>query len=124
MGAAISIQHMLEFAERVIKKLKLEESHGLEALVYHGQFVAGLQVRSAGSVAGNIFITRDHVSRGTPFPSDLFTVLSTLGTKVTISSNEYENSYKQFDLIEMPATEILPDDAVIVRFDIPFTSKS
>ncbi len=124
IGAITPIQTMLEFAEKVAKEIGPERGHGLEMLVYHGQFVAGLQVRSAGSVAGNIFMTRDHADKGSPFPSDLYTVLSTLGTQITIASDQYENQRKQFNLIDMPATESLPDDAVIVCFDIPFTQKA
>ena len=79
VGATTSIQKLLEFAASVAKEVGPEKGHGLESLAYHGQFIAGLQVRSAGSVAGNIFMTRDHASKGGAFPSDLFTVLSALG---------------------------------------------
>ncbi len=124
IGATTPIQNMLEFAAEVAKKVGHDRGKGLEALAYHGQFIAGLQVRSAGSVAGNIFITRDHAKRGEPFPSDLFTVLSALGTKITIASETYDGGLKQFELMEMPATEALPEDSIIVCFDIPFSQKS
>jgi len=123
VGANTPIQTLLDFAESTAKEMDHEQGQGLEALVYHGQFIAGLQVRSAGSVAGNIFMTRDHSASGSPFPSDLFTVLATLGTKITIASEQYDGKRKQFDLIDMPATELLPDDAVIICFDIPYTRK-
>ena len=124
VGATTSIQKLLEFASSVAKEIGPEKSQGFDALVYHGQFVAGLQVRSAGSVAGNIFMTRAHDAQGSAFPSDIFTVLSTLGTQITIASEEYDGKYKQFNLIEMPAIESLPADAIIVQFDIPFTHKN
>ncbi|HEY9677653.1 MAG TPA: molybdopterin cofactor-binding domain-containing protein [Drouetiella sp.] len=123
VGASTPIQNLLEFAERVSKKIGPDKGRGLNALVYHGQFIAGLQVRAAGSVAGNIFITRDHALRGGAFPSDLFTALATLGTKITIASEEYDGQ-KQFLLIDMPPTERLPEDAIIVSFEIPFTDTS
>ena len=121
VGAATSIQRLLEFAAKVAKEIGAEKGQGLDSLAYHGQFIAGLQVRSAGSVAGNIFMTRDHTARGGAFPSDLYTVLSTLGTKITIASDQYEGGRQQFDLIDMPATDVLPEDAIIVCFDIPYT---
>ena len=121
VGASVSIQELLEFARAVVAKRKKEESKGLEALVYHATFIAGLQVRSAGSVGGNIFITRDHALRGGAFPSDLFTALASLGTTITIGSSTYESSRKTFPLIEMPATESLPADSVILSFHIPYT---
>lgn len=121
VGATISIQKLLEFAGKVANEVGPEKRCSLEAIVYHGQFIAGLQIRSAGSVAGNIFMTRDHACHGEAFPSDLFTVLSALGTQITIVSEQYEGGSKQFSLIDMPATELLPEDAVIVCFDIPYT---
>ena len=124
VGGATPIQHLLEFAEAVAKKVGAEKGRGLEALAYHGQFIAGLQVRSAGSVAGNIFMTRDHALRGGAFPSDLFTVLATLGTTVTIASEEYRGGESQFLLIDMPPTEKLPEDAIIICFDIPFSKNN
>lgn len=120
-GATTPIQFLLEFAKKTAEKLGPVAGKGLDALAYHGQFIAGLQIRSAGSVAGNIFMTRDHAKQGEPFPSDLFTVLSALGTKITIASSDYEGSRKQFDLIDMPPTESLPPDAVVVKFDIPLS---
>lgn len=123
VGASTSIQKLLEFASSAAKEVGPEKGHGLESLAYHGQFIAGLQVRSSGSVAGNIFMTRDHASHGGPFPSDLFTVLSTLGASITIASEHYEGGRKQFQLIDMPAVPTLPEDAVIVCFDIPYTKK-
>lgn len=128
VGATTSIQRLLEFAELVAKEVGSENGFslcvGLESLVYHGQFIAGLQVRSAGSIAGNIFMTRDHAARGGAFPSDLFTVLATLGTQMTIASSQYEGGCRQFDIIDMPATAELPEDAIIVSFDIPYTRKA
>ncbi len=80
---------LIDFATEVIGRRPAEQTAGLAALIRHAVFIAGYQVRCAGSVAGNIFMTRDHAQRGTPFPSDLFTVLATLGTAVTIGSQDY-----------------------------------
>ncbi len=121
LGACVSIQNLLEFAAGVAERRPEEQTRGLRELKRHGTHIAGLQVRSAGSVAGNIFITRDHALQGTPFPSDLFTVLATLGTTITIGSKTYEEHQKEFLLIEMPATEALPADALILSFHIPYT---
>ena len=49
----------------------------------------------SGSIAGNIFMTRDHADHGGPFPSDVYTILATLGTTVTIGSQEYEEWIKR-----------------------------
>lgn len=123
VGAAVPIQEMLDFAGQVIARRgkKSELTGGLQELKRHGAFVAGLQVRSAGSVAGNIFMTRDHAEHGGPFPSDIFTVFGGLGVSITIASAEYEGGKKTYLLTDMPAVSTLPDDAVILNFHIPFT---
>lgn len=121
VGAAAPIQEMLDFVGRVIAKRSPDETRGLQELKRHGAFVAGYQVRSAGSVAGNIFMTRDHAEHGGPFPSDIFTVFGALGVSLTIASAEFDGGKKTCLLTDMPAVSTLPDDAVILSFLIPFT---
>jgi xanthine dehydrogenase/oxidase len=121
VGASVSIQGLLDFAAEVIAKRPDEQTTGLKELKHHGQFIAGYQVRCAGSVAGNIFMTKDHADHGCPFPSDLFTILATLGTSITIGSLDYDGRSKTFALTQMPAMAELPPDAIILYFDIPFT---
>lgn len=121
VGASCSIQRLLEFAADVVGRRPAEQTQGLAALKRHAVFIAGYQVRSAGSVAGNIFITRDHAQRGSPFPSDLYTVLATLGATVRIASQEYPDGAQAFPLAQLPAVETLPEDAVLQSFHIPYT---
>ncbi len=121
VGASVPIQKLIDFTGDVIHRRRPEETIGLRELRRHAGLIAGYQVRSSGSVAGNIFMTRDHARRGGPFPSDLFTVLAALGTTVTIGSQDYADGGHEFPLIDMPATEELPDDAVLLSFHIPFT---
>ena len=121
VGSAVPIQKLMDFANEVIARRPAEQTAGLKALNRHAAFIAGLQVRSAGSVAGNIFMTRDHAKRGGPFPSDLFTVLSTLGTTIHIGSQEYKGGVGSFPLDAMPASEELPADAIILSFHIPYS---
>ena len=80
VGATVPIQRLIDFVTEVIGRRPAEQTTGLRELIRHASFLAGYQVRCAGSVAGNIFMTRDHAHRGAPFPSDLFTILATLGT--------------------------------------------
>ncbi|MFO0825617.1 MAG: molybdopterin cofactor-binding domain-containing protein [Gemmataceae bacterium] len=123
VGSAVTIQQLLEFAEAQIGKLPAEQTAGLRELVRHGSFLAGLQVRSAGSVGGNIFITKSHTRGDHPFPSDLFTVLAALGTTVTVASTTYPGAAQKCALNELPATQDLPADSLLVEFSIPFTKK-
>jgi xanthine dehydrogenase/oxidase len=121
VGAAVTIQRLIDALAVAIGRRSPEETTGLRALRRHAGFIAGYQVRSSGSVAGNIFITRDHADRGAPFPSDLFTAMATLGTTVVIGSGDYEDGRRTCPLIEMPPVRTLPDDAVILGFRIPYT---
>ncbi len=116
VGAAVSIQDLMEATEKIIEKKPAAATKGLKQFVEHAQHIAGIQVRNAGSVAGNIFITKAHGKKGSPFPSDLFTVLSALGGTVTIGSKNYEGNAATFDIAGMPAAEDLPgrcDHAVV-----------
>ena len=58
----------MDFVSEVIERRPQDQTTGLRAFNRHAQFIAGYQVRSAGSVAGNIFMTRDHANRGEPLP--------------------------------------------------------
>ncbi len=66
-------------------------------------------------------MARDHAHQGAPFPSDLFTILATLGTTIHIGSHDYEGGSRAFPLIQMPDSEELPADAVILYFQVPYT---
>jgi len=121
IGAAVTIQEAINFISDVIQKRPDDQTTGLKEFKRHAAFIAGLQVRSAGSIAGNIFMTRDHADHGTPFPSDVYTILAALGTTVTIGSLEYKDGCKNFLLAEMPAVQELPKDALILSFYIPYT---
>ncbi len=76
---------------------------------------------AAGSVGGNIAITKAHTRQGEPFPSDLFTVLATLGATVSVRSTRFEGGERTFELDELPPLEDLPSDALFVRFQIPWS---
>jgi xanthine dehydrogenase/oxidase len=121
VGATVPIQKLIDVASEVIRNRPAEQTTGLVALTRHAILIAGYQVRCAGSVAGNIFMTRDHAHRGGPFPSDLFTILGALGATITIGSREYEGGKRVLPLMQMPAVAELPDDALILSFHIPYT---
>lgn len=121
VGAAVSIQELLDFASEVIKQRPAEQLAGLKELKRHAVFIAGLQVRSAGSIAGNICMTKAHANTKEPFPSDLYTIFATLGAKVSVGSAEYAEGVKSFSLTEMPSFDKLPEDAIVLSFHLPFT---
>ena len=122
-GAAVPIQDLMDFCQEQIKSKEKWRTKGLQQLVQHAKHIAGIQIRNAGSVAGNVFITKSHTKVGTPFPSDLFTVLCALGARVTIASNKYDGGHQTFDLPSMPIAEDLATDAIILAFQIPYSKE-
>lgn len=121
VGSGVPIQELVDFISEVIKKRPESQTVGLKEFKRHAVYIAGLQVRSAGSIAGNIFMTKDHEDHGAPFPSDLYTIFATLKVSIIIGSLEYEGGSKEFLLSNMPPVKELPEDAVILSFHIPYT---
>ncbi|AGA24702.1 molybdopterin cofactor-binding domain-containing protein [Singulisphaera acidiphila] len=119
VGAGVSIQRLLDAASALIDERDAVETAGLRELVRHGQYVAGIQVRNAGSIGGNIFVAASHTREGIPFPSDMMTLLATLGTTVTIRSADYREGRATFPLLAMPVAEDLPADALLEFFHVP-----
>lgn len=99
VGAAVTIQELVDYIGDM-------PDSGFQEFKRHAAYIAGLQVRSAGSIAGNICMAR---SRG--FPSDVYTVFAALGATVTIGE-------KEFPLTEMP---LLKEGELIVSFHLPYT---
>ncbi len=121
VGASVPIQRLVELAETAIERQAPELTAGLRALVRHARFLAGIQVRNAGSVGGNIAIARGHTRAGEPFPSDLFTILAALDARLAVSSASFEGGTQNFPLDELPALEDLPVDALFVELVVPWT---
>jgi len=121
VGAAVPIERLIELAEAAIARESADRTTGLRELTRHAKFLAGVQVRSAGSVGGNIAITKSDTRRGEPFPSDLFTVLAALGATVTVRSDDFAGRARTFSLDDLPPLEDLADDAMFVHFHIPWT---
>ena len=121
VGAACPIQQLIDYVDGRDRPTASRADHGASRVDSPRQ----LSRRLSGALRGQR--RRQHLHdarpchRGAPFPSDLFTVLATLGTTINIGSQEYEGGKRAFPLIEMPAVEALPSDAVILFFHIPYT---
>jgi len=121
VGAAVPVQDLLELARRAVGELPAERTRGLRELLRHGNQVAGLQVRSAGSVGGNLMMVSRHARAPEPFVSDLQVVLGTLGARLTLHAAAFPEGRRELDLLDLPPTEALPDDALAAAITIPFT---
>jgi len=88
VGAATTYTDFLADLETVIAGLSATAAggklRGVEALHYMARRTAGRIVRDAASLAGNTMLVVRHVESGVPFPSDMFTALTTLGASVDV----------------------------------------
>lgn len=120
-GGTVTLEDLKQFCDVTISSHDDAAVQGLRALSKHLGQIANVEVRNIGSLAGNLWMTREKSSTDTPFPSDLDTVLITLGTKVTVASRSYQGDRADFLLEQLPSCEKLPKDAILVSLFIPFT---
>lgn len=122
VGAANTLQELIEYLDKTIERLAPAKTRGLVAMRRHLLDVANLQVRNVGSLAGNIMMTRAQAETDDPFPSDLYMVFATLGVTITVASSSFKNGERTYEMLELPAPQALPKDAVTVSFHIPYTT--
>lgn len=88
VGASTTYSEFLDFLDAQIADAPPAEQAGLRALQYMARRTAGTIVRNAASLAGNTMLVVRNAVEGTPFPSDLFTVLACLGAELQVSTGE------------------------------------
>jgi|GEM_PF-41183 len=90
---------------------------GIAALRDHIRLIASAQVRSVASVAGSLMLVKNHEFSGTPFPGDLFTVLSLLKAKVTILTPDGKSN--TYELLRFPPVQSFTHGFLITSIHIP-----
>lgn len=119
IGATATLQELLEHLQTLPAGPGQE---GLRDLERHLEVVANLQVRSVGTVGGNLMMTLLAAPTTAPFPSDLLLCFSALGGHATFASGQYPGGQQRFPIDALPSAEALPDDAVLVQVDLPWGS--
>ncbi|PAM94663.1 xanthine dehydrogenase [Flavobacterium sp. IR1] len=114
-------------AKKDDKKISKSDITTLEALDYMARRTAGRIVRNAATIGGNTMLVLKHIpiNTGEPFPSDLFTVLFAVGTKISYFLLEKNGEFKEYtktaqELVE--AVKIDPklaDSIVLSSYEIP-----
>ncbi|HEY4640059.1 MAG TPA: molybdopterin cofactor-binding domain-containing protein [Thermoanaerobaculia bacterium] len=118
IGAAESLQNVIDELQKLIATKPPEKTRGFAAFRRHLLDVANLQVRNIGSIGGNVMMTRAQAETDSPFPSDVYLVLQTLGATITIASRDGNKTYA---MGELPAVSTLPADAIAQSFFIPYS---
>jgi xanthine dehydrogenase/oxidase len=121
IGAAESLQNVIDELQRAITTKPKDKTRGFAAFRTHLLDVANLQVRNIGSIGGNVMMTRAQAETDSPFPSDVYLVLETLGASITIASRDYDGGAKTFAMAELPAVSQLPADAIAQSFHLPYS---
>ncbi len=117
-GAAEPLQNVIDELARVIATKPEDKTRGFAAFRRHLLDVANLQVRNIGTIGGNVMMTRVQAETDSPFPSDVYLVLETLGASITIASREGNQTYA---MAELPPVSALPTDAIAQSFHIPYS---
>lgn len=123
IGAGRTMQDLLTLLEQTLNTPAHQADSGLIALQKHVRRIAGTQVRSVASLAGNIMLVKNHELEGTPFPSDFFTCLTTLNGTVTLVTPENPTP-QTYSALEMPTVDSFDNGFVITNIFIPYTEDS
>lgn len=127
VGAATTYTDFLAALEGQLAGATGGKRRGLEAVHYMARRTAGRIVRDAASLAGNTMLVVRHVATGTPFPSDMFTALATLGAAVDVLCPGWP-APRRFSLLDFAAQwqedPQLQAKGVILRYFIPWTGEA
>jgi xanthine dehydrogenase/oxidase len=121
IGATVRIESLITCLQGLISELPAGRSAGLVALLAHLKRIGSTQVRSMASVAGNLMLVWNHIGSGTPFPSDLATVLTALGASVRVGSRSYADGFCDFSIHDFFTQSMLPADFVILGMSVPLS---
>lgn len=122
VGSATSYSDFLDELTRLQTKAADEKRSGVDALHYMARHTAGTIVRNAATLAGNTMLVVRHITAGEPFPSDVFTALSSLNAKVHVSVSGTIRVLPILDFAsEYQTSEELRDNGILVRYVIPWT---
>ena len=94
---------------------------GLRELRYMAGRTAGTVVRNAATLAGNTMLVVRHVASGEPFPSDLFTALTTLDARIHVSLADKTIVMPLLDFAAQYASSPELQHGVLLRYEVPWT---
>lgn len=124
IGASTTYTELLDLLEREIPKQNEVIQRGLNALHYMAIRTAGKIVRNAASLAGNTMLVARNINSGYPFPSDLFTALSALETKIEVWHQGGTVKIETLEFLDRYSHDkYFSESVLIVAYHIPFTKE-
>ena len=120
-GSAVTYGELLGELDDLVGNSAAERVQGLEALRYMARRTAGTIVRNAATVAGNTMLVVRHIKEGEPFPSDVFTALSSLNAEVEVSLGGGNVRMPILDFAHRYQDSKELQEGVLARYHVPWT---
>jgi xanthine dehydrogenase/oxidase len=125
IGASVTYSEFIDFLESTIPTAAPAQLQALRTLHYMARRTAGTIVRNAASLAGNTMLVVRNAVEGTPFPSDLFTVLTCFGAQLSVSTGPNTIEIPILDFVERYSTDAdFRRSAIIAAYHIPLTTEN
>jgi xanthine dehydrogenase/oxidase len=121
VSGGVTINELLAFLTRKLENIQ-PNHNGFRVLEQHIKLIAGVQIRSAASVAGSLMMVKNHENSTRPFPGDLFTVFLMLGTKIDYMTPDLVTHSVLLD--EFPLITELSAGFLITGIHIPYSDPS
>ncbi|RHW77857.1 molybdopterin cofactor-binding domain-containing protein [Colwellia sp. RSH04] len=127
VGAGKTYTEVLKHLDNIIDKESLSQTTAIGALQFMAHRTAGTIIRNAASLGGNTMLVLKHICKGTgePFPSDLFTVLSALGTEliyIDLQTGEKHSAIANELALQVEKDQSLANHILLVEYKIPVKS--
>lgn len=128
VGASVTYSEFLEFLEAQIVEAAPAQLPALKTLHYMARRTAGTIVRNAASLAGNTMLVVRNAVEGTPFPSDLFTVLTCLRAELSVSTSTGSSNVIKIPMLDFVerynADREFRRTAIITTYHIPLSAEN
>ena len=129
VGTGTTYTVLIDYLADIMSTEGLSETTAIGSLHFMARRTAGTIIRNAATLGGNSMLVLKHIhaGNGEPFPSDLFTVLAALNTKIEYV-NLREGSYCEHSIDEL--IEFVKEDSdfaqhiLLLTYHIPLYSEN
>ncbi len=124
VGAGKTYTELLNYLNNIIDEEGLSQTTAIGALQFMAHRTAGTIIRNAATLGGNSMLVLKHICQNTgePFPSDLFTVLSALGTAlvfIDLKNGNQRSATVEELVLEIANNQSLAEHILLIEYQIP-----